>query len=345
MKLGTGGWPDGLDYNPDSEPRSFAGKLSLDGTWRLQGETQGTAGIQFHIRSTHYPKSYVTKPTKVAGEGLVAPGEMMTFTVSQFCPWSDINPSVFEMTDTLDKNLDVSQATVTVKRDTGDAMTTVTSWFTKSVSGQTITMRASNNMGNLKGTFIFEIKAPVRKKADWSGHGQGTDAAGNGYYNVSNKATIKVDVISGQTNTVNGKVSFGAVEFDIDSANDAVSQLGLNDCYDLSGIEVGLYDDAACTQRIGTAKTNADGTARFEEVRVGDVWVKALGSGDGFAYVGDVHKTIVKGLAVSRVDQDDVPQSEDLDGSIISKRDQELWDADLRKNPLLDSLGDLPLYN
>lgn len=338
MKICTEKFPD-IGYNPDSEPRSFAAKQTTGGAWSLLGQTWCDGGMFFNIKSYNYPKSHVFTPKKTAADAVVAPGETMKFTVSQFCPWSDVLPSQFVLTDILDKNLDASKVTVVVKRDTGDAVTVVTGKFTKSISGQTLTMTC-NDLSIARGTFIFEISVPVKKKVNWSGYAQGT-CQGHACYEVTNKATSKVDVVTKTTNTTSGHVSFGTVVFDIDSANDSVSQLGQNDCYDLEGIAVGLYVDEACTVKIGEAVTDANGTVRFEEVPVGTKWVKALGAGDGFVYEGPMHSVEVLGLCEVRVDQDDVPQSEDLDGAIVSKRDAELESVGERKNWLLERLEEL----
>ncbi len=219
------------------------------------------------------------------------------------------------------------------------------------VAGQTITIKNKQNGGSFPmGPYKLELTAKVKAGFDFSQYATvGID--GGTAYKVPNKLRLQLaeqystnTALQLTSNEAHGKVSWGWVEVNLGSANDSVSQLGQNDCYKLKGAQVGIYSDEACTRLVGTLTLDENGYGKSGRLPLGNYYIGEIKAPSGFADNETVNDTSVKGLLVSAVDRENVPQSEDLDGSIVSKRDKELMEAGFRLNPLLQAVNNLPLY-
>lgn len=83
------------------------------------------------------------------------------------------------------------------------------------------------------------------------------------------------------------------------------------------------------------------GHAITGRIPVGTYYVKEISPGPGFALNTEASGGIkVPGLGAGYASRNDVPQSEDLDGSIMSKRDGELENVGLRENPVVTVIAD-----
>ena len=150
-----------------------------------------------------WPDPVKDPPTQVKKRGEVA-----EFNVKQTFPFvADSNKAKsIVMTDTLDPALDASKAEVKVYKGADD----VTSNWTISVSGQTVTATAKNTgHGYVEGEHTFKIRVPVSETADLSSYEQ-QDDQGNKFWKVPNQASIAINEESKPTNTVHVLVPYEA---------------------------------------------------------------------------------------------------------------------------------------
>lgn len=302
---------------------------------------------QLRLSAMTYPDSYVGTPTKDDAEGVQFDGERMSFDVHQYFPYAQVeyNPSLIQMTDTLDSSLDASSVSVKVMQGSSN----VTNKWQTTVSGQTVTVKWVGS-GVPMGDYTFTISAKVKSNHNFSSYSQVGLTGGGKAYSVPNQAKIVVNNYSGtkvvdkNSNMAHGKVSWGWVDITVSSANNKVSQLGQNSCYSLKGAQVGIYSDESCTKLVGTLTLDENGYGKSGRLPLGNYYIGEIKAPSGFADNETVNDTSVKGLLVSTVARENVPQSEDLDGSIVSKRDKELMEAGFRLNPLLQAVNNLSLY-
>ena len=153
-----------------------------------------------------YPKW--SDPVKDPPTQVKKRGEIAEFNVKQTFPFvADSNKAKsIVMTDTLDAALDASKAEVKVYKGADD----VTSNWTISVSGQTVTATAKNTgHGYVEGEHTFKIRVPVSETADLSSYEQ-QDDQGNKFWKVPNQASIAINKESKPTNTVHVLVPYEA---------------------------------------------------------------------------------------------------------------------------------------
>lgn len=314
--------------------------VSTNGQFKFswQGRKCGTS---FRFRTLGYPYDFIGTPSKVGDDTVHFDGEKMTFKVNAAFPWAWVSypAQKFEIVDTLDAGLDAANAQVTVKQDGSN----VTNQWSVSKSGQTIRARWVGS-GVPQGSYEFTIAAPVKANFNFSAYSKTSLTGGGQAYLVPNKASVEVVNYDGglavnkSTNTVNGRVSWTWVEVTVSSANDSVSQLGQNGCYNLKGAQVGIYSDAACTKRVTTLTLDANGYAKSDRLPLGTYYAGEIKQPNGFAENTVVDTVPTKGLLTSSDFRENVPQSEDLEGSLMSKYDAELKDGSNHKNPMLEAL-------
>lgn len=314
-------------------------------------------GTDFRPMSPVYPYGYVGNITKANADGVQFDGERMKFTGEFFVPYCDVSPvnpndincqpRQLSVVDVLDAGLDASSVQVKMTNDKGQD---VTSQWTVSTSGQMVTIANHYAGTNFPmGRYKIEISAKVRPGFDWSKYTK-VSITGGEAFSVPNKLSLRLTEqyttnakVTKESNVAHGKVSYGWIEVDLSSANDSVSQLGENGCYSLAGAQIGIYNDEACTQRVGTLTLDTNGYGKSDRLKLGDYWLGEIKTPNGFASNETIDSSSVAGLKISLVERENVPQSEDLDGSIISKRDSELQNAGYRKNPILAAMENLPL--
>ncbi|MEY8633466.1 VaFE repeat-containing surface-anchored protein [Anaerostipes hominis (ex Lee et al. 2021)] len=74
--------------------------------------------------------------------------------------------------------------------------------------------------------------------------------------------------------------SKGALQIKKSSANSTITNG--NNCYSLKGAEFGVYSDAACTKKVMTLTTKADGTTDAKEIDAGKYYVKETKAPKGY---------------------------------------------------------------
>lgn len=313
------------------------GSGNADMKIRWQGHGCATA---LGLRQVTYPYSKVTAPTKSDAEGVHFDGDTMTYTIDTFWPYANSthSPSTVRLLDTLDPALDWQTMTLKVYQNGAD----VTSQWSihNDNSAKVCAHRGGNSLP--QGAYRFVISAKVKANYDFSSYAKTDLASGGKGYLVPNKALQQVDnpgensvCVSKESNTAHGVVSWGKITVDVASANDSVSQLGQNGCYTLAGTTVGIYKDEACTQLVETLMLDATGHGESKRVPIGDYYIGEIKAPTGFANNELIDSVTVKGLLTTEDHRENVPQSEDLDGSIISKRDGELESIGERLNKWL----------
>ena len=317
-----------------------------------------SCGTDLNLRTVCYPYQYVDEIRKIDAEGVQFEGEKMKFTGEFTLPYCapapvDGNPIYCQakevrILDTLDAGLDASSATFKMFDSSGRD---VSAGWTMTVAGQTVTIKNKQNGGSFPmGSYKLELTTKVKTGFDFSQYATvGID--GGTAYKVPNKLRLQLaeqystnTALQLTSNEAHGKVSWGWVEVNLGSANDSVSQLGQNSCYTLKGAQVGIYSDESCTQLVGTLTLDENGYGKSGRLPLGNYYLGEIKAPSGFAENPSIDTTVVKGLLVSTVARENVPQSEGLDGSIVSKRDKELMEAGFRLNPLLQAVNNLPLY-
>lgn len=165
-----------------------------------------STGMGFDTVVKAYPKW--SDPVKDPPTQVKKRGEVAEFNVKQTFPFvaeSNKAKSIV-MTDTLDPALDASKAEVKVYKGADD----VTSNWTISVSGQTVTATAKNTgHGHVEGEHTFKIRVPVSETADLSSYDQ-QDDQGNKFWKVPNQASVAINGESKPTNTVHVLVPYEA---------------------------------------------------------------------------------------------------------------------------------------
>lgn len=338
---------DNADPYGDDDHTFRSGVVTLSNSGDVRFTLYGRAAVMdLGPAYTAYPRRYVS--TSKAGDGqLHFEGDTATYKVTAtfpYCP-TNLHPNSISITDTLDASLDAAHATVTVKKGSSN----VTSQFNVSRSGSTFTI-THKNPASCEGTYVVEIKAPIKTGLPFTGYARET-VKGEAAYAIPNKAVVNVagswaDALRLETNTAKTHVTWGYLDVTVGSANDSVSQLGQNDCYTLAGTVSGVYKDVGCTNKQTQVTADAQGHAVTGRVPVGTYYVKEITPGPGFALNTEVSSVIkVPGLGTGYTDRDDVPQSEALDGSIMSKRDKELESIGERLNAFFEMVKDLPSFD
>lgn len=309
---------------------------TTDFKFRWQGHDCATA---IGIRSIAYPYDKIQMPTKEGDSVVHFDGERVTYSVETFWPYSNPQqrPSTVRWYDTLDPCLDYTKAELKVYQGGVD----VTSEWTihNDNSSSFCAHRGSNSLP--MGAYTFVISAPIKTDFDFSSYNKTDLMQGGQGYLIPNVAQVMADevgasgvVIRKQTNEAYGLVSWGKIAVTVSSSNDTVSQLGQNECYGLKGAQVGIYTDEACTKLVDTITLDANGLGESKRLPIGPYYVGEVKTPLGFAANATVDEVTIVGLETTNDDRVNDPQSEDLDGSIISKRDGELESIDERKNPV-----------
>ena len=213
--------PDWLEVKPDG--RGFLSKQN-DGTQNAQDSRSEvvmksapefmtkwrgwscSTSMGFDTVVRAYPKW--SDPVKDPPTQVKKRGEIAEFNVKQTFPFvvETNKAKSIVMTDTLDPALDASKAEVKVYKGADD----VTSNWTISVSGQTVTATAKNTgHGHVEGEHTFKIRVPVSETADLSSYEQ-QDDQGNKFWKVPNQASIAINEESKPTNTVHVLVPYEA---------------------------------------------------------------------------------------------------------------------------------------
>lgn len=304
-------------------------------TMRWMGHNCGT---RWQLAAVSYPSSLIQTPVKTVDDKIHFEGDTVTWKVDTFWPYSNSTnrPSAFAMTDKLDASLDSSTVSIKVLKN---GTTDVSSQWTRHLNGAGSWCAHTSSIP--MGKYVFEISAKLKKGLTFDGYGEANLTDGGSCYLVPNKAVVGAgssDMSLSTTktsNTVNAKVAWGWVEVNLGSANDSVSQLGQNDCYKLKGAQVGIYSDEACTRLVGTLTLDENGYGKSGRLPLGNYYIGEIKAPTGFASNGLIDSVTVKGLLITEDHRENVPQSEDLDGSIISKRDTELESIGERLNKWL----------
>ena len=254
------------------------------------------AGIGYDSEVTIYPEW--PDPVKSPERQIHERGEIATFDVTEKFPYvADSNKaSYIEMSDTLDKALDASKATVQVlKKGVNDTdYTDVTDNWTISVSGQTVTAVAKNTgHGYAEGEHIFRITAPVSESTDL-GQYETEEIDGKTYWKVPNRASVRVNSNTSITNTVHVFVPYkakGTARFE------AVKKL------EGGALKEGQFTftlkDSSGTV-IDTQKNDASGGVTFKEIPytqedIGKTYTYTIEEvpGSELGYTYDTHKETV----------------------------------------------------
>ena len=253
-------------------------------------------GLGYDSTVTVYPEW--PDPVKSPERQIHERGEIATFDVTEKFPYvADSNKaSYIEMSDTLDKALDASKATVQVlKKGVNDTdYTDVTDNWTISVSGQTVTAVAKNTgHGYAEGEHIFRITAPVSESTDL-GQYETEEIDGKTYWKVPNRASVRVNSNTSITNTVHVFVPYkakGTARFE------AVKKL------EGGALKEGQFTftlkDSSGTV-IDTQKNDASGGVTFKEIPytqedIGKTYTYTIEEvpGSELGYTYDTHKETV----------------------------------------------------
>lgn len=82
-----------------------------------------------------------------------------------------------------------------------------------------------------------------------------------------------------------------------------------NDCYSVKGTEYGVYDNKACTSKVGTFTVKADGTSNVLELNVDTYYVKETKAPKGFKLDDTVYTMKVEAGKVKTVKAEDTPKA------------------------------------
>lgn len=333
---------DDADLNGDDDDSFKSGVITLSNSGDVQFKWFAR-GASTHLGPTYtaYPRQYVSA-SKAADGILHFEGERASYTVSATFPYCSaaLRPSYIRIVDDIDEALDRTQAQVKITKGGMD----VTNQFTIDWNGARLRVTA-NNSAICEGTYQMTVSAPIKKGLNFAGYSREI-FKGESAYAIPNKAEVRIegsweDRLTVTTNTVKDYVTWGFLDVNVGSANNSVSQLGQNSCYSLAGTVSGIYTNSGCTTKYGQVTADNAGHAVTGRIPVGTYYVKEISAGPGFALNTEASGGIkVPGLGTGYASRNDVPQSEDLDGSIMSKRDGELENVRLRENPVVTVIAD-----
>ena len=153
------------------------------------------------VQSDAYPNA--TAPTKSTENDIVKMGEAATYTISQEFPdVTAVNKaSSITVTDTFDKNLDISSSELKVLDGEGKDVTA--NWEMK-ISDQKVTITTVENydLSKVKGKYSFVISGIVVMDADYTGYEK--EKSGDvTYYIIPNTATVIIKTQTGETMKMN----------------------------------------------------------------------------------------------------------------------------------------------
>lgn len=191
------------ENDTSSSPTNYSSVIlqgKPDSTVMLRGTNCGTdIGIGAYNKVTSYPGP--PDASKTPDSQTKKRGETAAFDVTAFLPYvtGTNKASSIVMTDTLDMALDIGKANVVVSKWNGNKYVDVTSNWTISKNGRTITAVAKNTAhGYAEDTHKFHITAPVSTTLNMSKYATSGDN-----YVIPNTATITVNNIKKTTKTVN----------------------------------------------------------------------------------------------------------------------------------------------
>lgn len=99
----------------------------------------------------------------------------------------------------------------------------------------------------------------------------------------------------------------GSLELQKSSANSSITSG--NACYTLEGATYGIYRDKTCTSQVASFSTNAEGTARADDLAIGTYYVKEISASSGYALDDTVYSAAVSGGKVTYLNVEETPQS------------------------------------
>ena len=99
-----------------------------------------------------------------------------------------------------------------------------------------------------------------------------------------------------------------------------------NPCYSLQGASYGVYDDAKCTNKVGTLETDAQGKSGSLTLVAGKYYVKETKAPAGYAIDQKVHEVTVTEEKTTQVAVSDTPQGNPVD-VVALKTDADLGAA------------------
>lgn len=180
--------------------------------------TGSSCGTKLRLTTGDYASPTTSSPTKAVSQSVVDRGESYTYTITAKIPYtlSGTNSySSISLSDTFDSAIDISSATVTVRRTdvlNSSSQTTDTSNWSVSKSGQTITV-THTSPSNAGGTYVFTISGvKVKSNADLSSYTV-TQRSGNDHYVINNTATLRTNSTSRTSNTVSVYVPIAYVNY------------------------------------------------------------------------------------------------------------------------------------
>lgn len=112
----------------------------------------------------------------------------------------------------------------------------------------------------------------------------------------------------------------GWIDLQKSSSNTAISDG--NDCYSLEGAQYGVYKDTACTDKVTTLTTNADGYAKSDDLPIGTYYVKETTNPKGFDNDSKIYTVNVNAGETVRVNSSDKPLNDPM-RMILQKYDGE----------------------
>lgn len=95
-----------------------------------------------------------------------------------------------------------------------------------------------------------------------------------------------------------------------------------SECYSLAGAEYGIYSDQACTRKVASFTTDANGNSNRVEIRVGDYWVKETRAPKGYALDKRAYKIKVVANQTAELKVTDIPTMDPV-SVLLGKVDKE----------------------
>lgn len=316
------------DVMTDSE---MAFMVKNNTTFMWSGTNCGTGiGLFGSAATPEFPsQKYVTRgENDFADETYADKSSTVRFTIESKMPYvpdSSVPKSV-KVTDTLEPCFNASAATVRVWRKTMDGVwEDATSDWSKSVSGQTLTLTC-NNRTAAKGTHQFVILVPFKSNYDFNSLPT-VDIGGNNYKHTINNAKVAVtksddSEFTRTTQTVDVYLDFdGGVSVQKSSSIPGITNG--NSCYSLAGAKYNVYaseaDANSGSNSLGTLTTTSTGSSNSLSLGIGTYYLKEVTASPGYAL-----NTAVTSFAVSSGEDTVVrvtepPKADDVVLSVVKR--------------------------
>lgn len=279
-----------------SETDSEMAFLVKDGTTLMwSGTNCGTSiGLLSSGATPEWPtQKYVTLgENDFSNETYTTQDATVRFTIVSNMPYvpNSSAPQSIVLEDTFEAPFDVANATVTVwRQDMNGNYSRVTSDWTKSVSGQKLTLTC-NNLADAEGQHQFVILIPFKSGYDFSSLPT-VDFDGTKYKHTTNNAKMTAKKVDGTSFTKNTQTVDVYVGFDggvsVQKSSSLQSMTNGNPCYSLAGAKYGVYrtqaDANAGTNSLGTLTTTASGASNQLNLASGTYWLKETVASPGYA--------------------------------------------------------------